>query len=127
MRERSAEEQPPKLKTYRLEMTLIKLFRNYTMYSSCSRHPLQPRLRIIPANPIVEDGDAKPVRALQCEQRRRNCKSKTYPTAPGHLPASILTFDNMGRLRCQEDSRSSEEPFHSITRHQPTRHGQIVL
>ena len=36
MRERSAEEQPPKLKTYSLEMTLIKLFRNYTMYSSCS-------------------------------------------------------------------------------------------
>ena len=36
MRERSAEEQPPKLKTYSFEMTLIKLFRNYTMYSSCS-------------------------------------------------------------------------------------------
>ena len=47
MRERSAEEQPPKLKTYSLEMTLIKLFRNYTMSSSCSlclRHPLPAML-----------------------------------------------------------------------------------
>jgi len=34
MRERSEEEQPPKLKTYSLELTLIKLFRNYIMYSS---------------------------------------------------------------------------------------------
>ena len=46
MRERS-EEQPPKLKTYNLEMTLIKLFRNYTTSSSSPypaslRHPPPP-------------------------------------------------------------------------------------
>ena len=35
MRERSAEEQPPKLKTYMLEMTLIKLFRNYITNMTC--------------------------------------------------------------------------------------------
>ena len=34
MRERSAEEQPPKLKTYMLKMRLIKLSRNYTTYST---------------------------------------------------------------------------------------------
>jgi hypothetical protein len=33
-RERSAEEQPPKLKTYSLEMMLINLFRNYTTSSA---------------------------------------------------------------------------------------------
>ena len=51
MRERSAEEQPPKLKTYSLEMTLIKLFRNYTMYSSCSLS--RAFFAILPAMPFT--------------------------------------------------------------------------
>ena len=36
MRERSEEEQPPTLKTYSLEMTLITLYRDYNTYSSHS-------------------------------------------------------------------------------------------
>ena len=55
--------------SYRLIEDLISLPRHH--------HPLQPRLPIIPARPLVENGDAKTPRALQCEQRKRNCKSKT--------------------------------------------------
>jgi hypothetical protein len=54
MKERSEEEQPPKLKTYVLEMTLIMLLRDYTTYSTCAlsaaslsppRYPLLTKLK----------------------------------------------------------------------------------
>ena len=46
----------------------------------CNPHSpatFQPRVQIIPARAVVEDGDAKPLRRLHPLQRNRNCKSKT--------------------------------------------------
>ena len=40
------------------------------------RHPLQPRLRIIPKRPLVENRDPETTPALHPWHRNRNCKSK---------------------------------------------------